>query len=102
VVLFHLDRIDLTSYPAPLRRPVSDYFRTNIWVTSSGLFSQRYLRWANEVIGTDRIMCATDYSFPHIEPQGNRRFLEASSLSQQDREKVASGNWERLRTDILR
>jgi len=102
VVLFYLDRIDLTSYAARLPRPVSDYFRTNIWVTSSGLFSQRYLLWASEVIGTDRIMCATDYPFPRIEPRGNRHFLEASSLGQEDREKVASGNWERLRTDIRR
>ena len=102
VVLFYLDRIDLTSHAAHLPRPVSDYFRTNVWVTSSGLFSQRYLRWASEVIGTDRIMCATDYPFPDVEPQGNRRFLEASSLSEPDREKVASGTWERLRMDIRR
>ena len=102
VVLFYLDRIDLTTQAAHLPRPVSDYFRTNVWVTSSGLFSQRYLRWATEVIGVERVMCATDYPFPPLEPQGNRRFLEASGLSSNDREKVASGNWERLRTEIRR
>ena len=45
VVLFYLDRIDLIGGAAKLPRPVSDYFRRNVWVTSSGLFSQRHLRW---------------------------------------------------------
>ena len=64
VVLFYLERIELNRRPAHLPRPVSEYFRTNLWVTSSGLFSHRYLRWATEVIGADHIMCATDYPFP--------------------------------------
>lgn len=56
LVLFYLDRIDLNSEAAHLPRPVSDYFRTNISVTSSGMFSQRYLRWAVEILGVDRVM----------------------------------------------
>lgn len=102
VVLFYLDRIDLNTQAAKLPRPVSDYFRTNIWVTSSGLFSHRYLRWASEVIGTERVMCATDYPFLQAVPQGNRRFLESSELSLVDRGNVASGTWERLRSEIRR
>ncbi len=102
VVMFYLERIDINTQAARLPRPVSDYFRTNIHVTSSGIFSQRYLRWATQVVGTDRIMCATDYPFSLDTPQGNRRFLQASSLSDIDRIKVASGNWERLKSGIRR
>ena len=57
---------------------------------------------ASEVIGTDRIMCATDYPFPPVEPQGNRRFLEASGLSRGEMKRIASGTWEQLRSGILR
>ena len=102
VVLFYLDRINSNMPVALLPRAVSDYFRSNVWVTSSGLFSQRYLRWAIEVIGVDRIMCATDYPFPPIEPKGNRRFLDAADVSQSDREQISSLNWLRLRAGIRR
>jgi len=102
MVLFYLDRIDANTPAADLPRPVSDYFRTNVWITSGGILSQRYLRWATEVVGADHIMCATDYPFPPVEPHGNRRFLEGSELTEEDREKVASGNWEKLRAAIRR
>jgi hypothetical protein len=102
VILFYLERIDLNTQAAHLPRPVSDYFRTNISVTSSGLLSERYLRWAIEVVGVDRIMCATDYPFPQIQPKGNRNFLAASALDNADRIKIGSGNWDRLCADIRR
>ena len=36
-------------------------------------------------------------------PQGGaRRFLEEADLSDADREKIASGNWDRLCSDIRR
>jgi predicted TIM-barrel fold metal-dependent hydrolase len=102
VILFYLERIDLNTDAARLPRPISDYFRTNVSVTSSGILSDRYLRWATEVIGADRILCATDYPFPPIQPNGNRDFLQASSLNEADQEKIGSGNWGRLCADIRR
>ena len=66
------------------------------------MFSQRYLRWTTEVIGVDRIMCATDYPFPPIAAQGNRRLLAGSALDDADRQKIALGNWERLCAGIQR
>src|ERR1700742_518192 len=61
VVLFYLDRIDRMTGIANLPRPVSDYLRSNVFVTPGGVFSRRYLQWALDVIGPDRIMFATDY-----------------------------------------
>lgn len=63
VVLFYLDRIDLLTGAAKLPRKISEYFRGHISVTPSGLFSQRYLRWAMEVVGVDNILFSTDYPF---------------------------------------
>ena len=102
VVLFYLDRIDLLSKPAKLGRPVSEYFKTNVSVTPSGVFSHRYLRWAGEVLGFDRVLFATDY--PYLAEGGGaaRRFLEAADLSAADRTAIASGNWERLCAAVRR
>ena len=98
VVLFYLDRIDqLSRQAAPnLERPISDYFKTNVSVTPSGLWSERYLRWAIEVLGVERILYSTDYPYVYSGDDKPRRFLESANLSDEDKTKIASGNWERL------
>ena len=98
VVPFYLERVDVLSGIAKkLERPVPDYFRSNVHLTPGGIFSQRYLRWAIEVVGVDRILFSTDY--PYVFEGGGwaRAFLEQSDLSVENRNKVAHGNWERLR-----
>lgn len=96
VVLFYLDRVDNLAAAASLARPISDYFRTNVLVTPSGVFSQRYLRWTIEVLGVDRILFSTDYPYRLAPEGGARRFLQEAALSNADREKIASGNWDRI------
>lgn len=102
VVLFYLDRIDELAAPAKLKRPLSDYVRSNAYVAPSGMLSQRYLRWAVEVVGVDRILFSVDYPFVPIPPNGARDFLQQAELSDADREKIASGNWDRLCANIRR
>ncbi|WP_319429006.1 amidohydrolase family protein [Mycobacterium sp. RTGN5] len=102
MVLFYLDRIDNLSAAAKLSRPISDYFRTNVYVTPGGVFSERYLRWATEVIGAERIMFATDYPYKFAADSGARRFLEEADLGDDDRARIASGNWDRLCAGIRR
>jgi predicted TIM-barrel fold metal-dependent hydrolase len=102
MVLFYLDRIDNLSAVAKLSRPISDYFRTNVFVTPGGVFSQRYLRWASEIVGAERIMFATDYPYQFAAESGARRFLEETDLSDDDRTRIASGNWDRLCAGIRR
>ncbi len=102
VVLFYLDRIDLLSSALKLPRALSDYFKTNIFVTPGGIYTHRYLRWAIEVMGADRILFATDYPFNLSENCSARRFLETADLSNTDKEKIAFGNWERLCASIQR
>lgn len=102
VVLFQLDKLDTFATEAKLKRPFSDYVRTNVYVTPSGLFSQRCLRWTVELVGADRIMMSTDYPFVPTPSKGCQAFLADAELSDADREKIASGNWERLCADIRR
>ncbi|ORA26634.1 amidohydrolase family protein [Mycobacterium aquaticum] len=100
LVLFYLERIDRLSAVAELRRPVSEYLRTNVYVTPSGMFSRRYLHWALDVVGADRIMFSTDYPYISVPDGASRKFLE--ELDTADREKIASGNWDRLCAAIRR
>ena len=102
VVLFYLDRIDMLSGTAGLPRRVSEYMRQHLYVTASGIFSQRYLQWTLEVLGADHILFATDYPFVRMANGKARTFLQTSSLSDAERTKIAAGNWEQLTSKIHR
>ena len=97
VVLFYLERLDtLTKRTDRLERSISDYFKTNVSVTPSGIYSERYLRWAIETLGVERILYSTDYPYVFSGDAAPRRFLENANLSDEDKAKIASGNWEKL------
>ena len=100
LMMFFLDRIDtnLTEISG-LQRPVSDYLRTNVFVTPSGILSEKYLRWAIETVGIDRILFAADYPFVPLTSKA-RAFLEAASLDPLGLAAVGSANWERIHSQI--
>lgn len=97
VVLFFLERTAMMQQLGlHLDRPLADYFRQNVWVTGSGLLSERYLRWTAEVVGTEHILYATDYPFIDTGAGRARAFLEQAPLTQDEKAAIGSGNWERL------
>lgn len=97
VILFYLERIDMLSKAGmKLERPIADYVRQNVSVTPSGIFSQRYMRWATEVLGVERVLFSTDYPYQNAGEGGARRFLNEAPISDVDREKIAHGNWQRM------
>ena len=101
VVLFYLERIALLGKTAShLQRSIPEYFRRNLYVTPSGINSQRYLRWAIEVLGVERVMFSTDY--PLIVNRQARSFVKEADLSDSDRDAISHGNWLRLCTNIRR
>ncbi|MEJ7665058.1 MAG: amidohydrolase family protein [Hymenobacter sp.] len=111
LVLFYLDHIaSMQATGLHLERPLADYFRQNVWVTGSGVLSERYLRWTAEVVGTDRLMYSTDYPFTYAAPYPpmdtsrgrGRRFLEAAPFTEAEKVAIGSGNWERLCAGIRR
>lgn len=102
MVLFFLDRIQLLTGAAKLQRPLVEYFQNNVHITPGGIASHRYLNWAIEVIGADRIMHATDYPFNSATDFAARDFLDTAALTDTDRRQIASDNWERLVSRIIR
>ena len=57
VVLFYLDRLDKLSRPANLPRLISEYVREHLYVTPSGMYSQRYLRWLSRYSASTTSAC---------------------------------------------
>jgi uncharacterized protein len=102
VVLFYLDRISVLDQMAGLQRPVADYFRSNVFITPGGIASQRYLKWSLEVVGADRVMYASDYPFNRERDGSVVRFLVDAPITDTDRTKIASQNWESLIAGIRR
>lgn len=47
----------------PLQRKVSDYLRENVFITNSGVAWEPAIKFAQSVIGVDRIMYAMDYPY---------------------------------------
>ena len=102
LVLFFLERIGQLASLAGLPRNLDEYARTNLIVTPSGILSRRYLGWAMEVVGVDRIVFSTDYPYEPASQGGAKDFLAAAELSAHDRNLIASGNWERTHAGLVR
>ena len=102
VVLFYLDRIAAIDKLTALRRPIAEYFRSNIFITPGGISSHKYLRWSLETVGAERIMYASDYPFNTERAGSARRFLDTAPVDEADRERIAHRNWEELVAGIRR
>ncbi|WP_041832597.1 amidohydrolase family protein [Actinoplanes sp. N902-109] len=63
MLLFWLDRADSLSRVAGLQRKVSDYLRTNFFITASGMLNPALLQHALSVTTPDRLIFSTDYPF---------------------------------------
>lgn len=80
MLLFALDRIDsLSNVATHLDRRVSEYFRTNVHVASSGMLIPRLLRHALDFSGVDRILLSGDYPFHRLDAAAIAEFLGAVS-----------------------
>ena len=71
--LFRLDfmhRSMVTSerYPGakPLKRTISEYMKTNVWITTSGMQWAPAIRFCQEVLGADRVLYAMDYPYQFV------------------------------------
>ena len=97
MVTFFLERANLlTAQAKALKMPVADYYRRHFYVTPGGMFSPRYLQQAIEVLGSERVLFATDYPFVYHPDGTARRFLEQAPISAEDRANVAHRNAEKL------
>jgi predicted TIM-barrel fold metal-dependent hydrolase len=96
MLLFWMDRVDsLSNVAKHLERRVSDYIKTNIHITSSGMLHERLLRHALDFTGADRVLFSTDYPFHQPDAAAVAQFFDAIPNAT-DRVKIASGNAETL------
>jgi predicted TIM-barrel fold metal-dependent hydrolase len=102
VVLFYLERLKSLARVTKLARPIEDYFKQNLYVTPSGMWSQDYLQRAVTAVGPERILFSSDYPYQYRPGGAGRTFLEQSGLSPRHQELFAYGNWERLMQSVAR
>lgn len=77
-----------------LRRKISETILDQVWITTSGIFTQPPFLAALQTFGIDRIMFSIDY--PYAPNQAGRRFLNEVSLSPADRAKLCHANADAL------
>lgn len=95
---YNLDRIcnRLSAYAKAksLKKPVEDYFRENMAVTTSGNFSIPSLMCAINTIGIDNVMFSVDW--PNESNKVAVDFLKHLPVGKPDLEKIAHKNAERI------
>jgi predicted TIM-barrel fold metal-dependent hydrolase len=77
-----------------LTRSISRTITDQVWVTTSGIFTQPPFVAALQTFGIDRIMFSVDYPFAR-DAQG-RKFLDEVALAPADMEKLCHGNADTL------
>ena len=91
LLLFWQDRIDSLSRIAGLQGKVSDYLRSNVYVTSSGMLNPALLRHALTATTIDKLLFSTDYPFQRPTAPEIEQFL-AEFDTDEDRAKFTGGN----------
>jgi 2,3-dihydroxybenzoate decarboxylase len=91
---FQLWRFDSRSAPYGwnLPKPPSQYFKDNVWVTTSGMYDLPPLRCSLDALGHDRVLFSADYPFdwPGCE------FLDTVAIGDVERADVAYNNAAKL------
>lgn len=71
--LFRLDfmhnamlRADRYENVRPTKKTISDYMRSNVWITTSGMAWEPAIMFVRSVIGADRVMYAMDYPYQFV------------------------------------
>jgi len=77
-----------------LQRPVSRTILDQVWITTSGIFSEPPFVAASLTFGIDRIMFSVDY--PHSPNMKGRAFLDSLSLAPADMSKFCHDNADKL------
>ena len=77
-----------------LERPISQTILEQVWITTSGIFTEPPFIAALLTFGIDRIMFSVDY--PYAPNEKGREFLERISLSPADMAKLTHGNADAL------
>ncbi len=96
MVPFYLSRLDDVLSPGDtgLSRTITEVYRSNVWVTPSGMFHRPQFDFVRAVVGLDRLIWSVDYPFLRLD--GTREFLDELDITPEEREKITHLNAERL------
>jgi 2,3-dihydroxybenzoate decarboxylase len=81
---------ELNPFGKKIGKTLPEYFADNIWLTTSGNFSDQALCNAILTIGADHILFSVDY--PYAENAAAAAWIEQAPISELDRRKIAYGN----------
>lgn len=89
-------RIELEGWQSTMKcqHKIFHYLKSNIFVTTSGMFHTPALQHAISTIGLDNIMYSVDY--PYEDAKQASQWFNDLELSQQDKEQIAFKNFERI------
>ncbi len=78
----------------PLTKKISDYMRENVYITTSGMAWAPAIKFAQEVLGDDRVMYAMDYPYQFVADEVRTHdLLDISNVS---RKKLMQTNAENV------
>jgi 2,3-dihydroxybenzoate decarboxylase len=81
---------DLNPGGKKINKSLPEYFADNIWITTSGNFSDHALVNAILTVGADHIFFSVDY--PYARNADGAAWIERAPISELDRRKIAHGN----------
>jgi hypothetical protein len=93
VMLARIDEVSALD-AGHLKRPPSRQILDQVWITTSGIFSQPPFIAALQTFGIDRIMFSVDY--PYALDAKGRKFLNECALAPADMAKLTHGNADAL------
>lgn len=95
-VPFFLQRLDdsIPRKATGLRRTLSETFKSNFYVTPSGMTSLPHFLFLREMLGMERLLFSVDY--PYLSLNGARAWLESLPVSRQEKELFAWRNASKL------
>src|SRR5438067_992975 len=83
-------------YPGarPLKRTISEYLKTNVWITTSGMQWAPAIRFCQEVLGADRVLYAMDYPYQFVPEEV--KVTDDMKISEAERKLLYQTNAEKL------
>ena len=93
VMMARIDEVSASDI-GHLKRPISRQILDQVWITTSGIFSQPPFIAALQTFGIDRIMFSVDY--PFAPDAKGREFLDGVALAPADMAKLTHGNADAL------
>ncbi|MDT3958497.1 amidohydrolase family protein [Staphylococcus kloosii] len=91
---FFYERMDNVIHAPNLDHDPSYYFKTNFYITPSGMLTKPQFNMVKNAVGIDHILYSADY--PYVKPENLGTFLAELGLTSEEQDKVNYKNAEKL------